>query len=79
MVINARSQSRGFAYIEFTHLSDLMKALDLKEGEFRGRNFKISKSNREIGFKKPNRDMNNRLEMEGKEEKRDRGDGWKRR
>jgi len=56
-----------------------MKALDLKEGAFRRRNFKISKSNREIGFKKPNRDMTNRLEMEGKEEKRDRGDGWKRR
>jgi hypothetical protein len=54
-----------------------MKALELKEGQFEGRKFKISKSNREIGLKKPNRDMTNRLEMEKKGEKRDRGDSWK--
>jgi hypothetical protein len=52
-----------------------MKALDLKEGEFQGRKFKISKSNREIGLKKETRDMTNRLEIQG--EKRDKGDSWK--
>ena len=49
---NAKGHSRGFAFVEFETLTDLMQALDVKTGFLHGRSFKISKSNREISFKK---------------------------
>mgnify|MGYP002628547566 CR=1 FL=1 len=52
LVKNARGQSRGFAFVELETPSQLMAALDMKNGHLHNRDFKISKSNREICFKK---------------------------
>lgn len=48
IVKNVRGISRGFAFIEFSSLTDLSKVLDMKAGVLKGREFTISKSKREI-------------------------------
>lgn len=47
-------KSRGIAYIEFERFIDFQKALDLKVGKIRGRDFKILRSDRQITQKKHN-------------------------
>jgi len=51
-------KSKGIAYLEFEKFVDFQRALDLKTGKIRGRDFKILRSDRPITQKKykPNND-----------------------
>lgn len=45
-------RSKGIAYIEFEHFVDFQRAIDMKVGNIRGREFKILRSDRAITHKK---------------------------